>query len=162
MLAAFPISFLYACLTFKEYNVECRKYRKWMGQWLMFFYAVWLYRVPTVGGKTLDLHRLFVEVTSRGGLEKVCFFSHVVIRFCLQYIKFETQTGVTKMFSVQKPYISLIWSKDAVKCCFLLISAEQNSFCFYKRNLNVMKGTIVTAYCDAGMTWNFKLSQLKS
>ncbi|RVW38979.1 High mobility group B protein 10 [Vitis vinifera] len=28
-------------------------------------------RVPTTGGKALDLHRLFVEVTSRGGLEKV-------------------------------------------------------------------------------------------
>ncbi|XP_034679106.1 high mobility group B protein 10 isoform X3 [Vitis riparia] len=27
--------------------------------------------VPTTGGKALDLHRLFVEVTSRGGLEKV-------------------------------------------------------------------------------------------
>ncbi|KAM7495685.1 hypothetical protein LguiB_030294 [Lonicera macranthoides] len=30
-----------------------------------------LLRVPTIGGKTLDLHRLFVEVTSRGGIEKV-------------------------------------------------------------------------------------------
>ena len=30
-----------------------------------------VYRVPTTGGKALDLHRLFVEVTSRGGLEKV-------------------------------------------------------------------------------------------
>lgn len=28
-------------------------------------------RFPTLGGKELDLHRLFVEVTSRGGLEKV-------------------------------------------------------------------------------------------
>ncbi|XP_077222959.1 high mobility group B protein 15-like [Tasmannia lanceolata] len=27
--------------------------------------------IPTIGGKALDLHRLFVEVTSRGGLEKV-------------------------------------------------------------------------------------------
>ena len=32
---------------------------------------LWVYRVPTTGGKALDLHRLFVEVTSRGGLEKV-------------------------------------------------------------------------------------------
>lgn len=37
----------------------------------MLFDAFCLYRVPTVGGKPLDLHRLFVEVTSRGGLEKV-------------------------------------------------------------------------------------------
>ena len=52
----------------------------------MFFYAFCLYRVPTVGGKGLDLYRLFVEVTSRGGLEKVYFlFSCVVVRFCLQY-----------------------------------------------------------------------------
>lgn len=29
------------------------------------------YRVPTTGGKPLDLHRLFVEVTFRGGLQKV-------------------------------------------------------------------------------------------
>ncbi|CAH8384858.1 unnamed protein product [Eruca vesicaria subsp. sativa] len=28
-------------------------------------------KVPTVGGNTLDLHRLFVEVTSRGGIAKV-------------------------------------------------------------------------------------------
>jgi len=28
-------------------------------------------RVPTVGGKELDLHRLFIEVTSRGGIAKV-------------------------------------------------------------------------------------------
>ena len=27
--------------------------------------------MPRIGGKALDLHRLFVEVTSRGGLEKV-------------------------------------------------------------------------------------------
>ncbi|XP_078434185.1 high mobility group B protein 9-like [Wolffia australiana] len=29
------------------------------------------FMVPTIGGKELDLHRLFVEVTSRGGIEKV-------------------------------------------------------------------------------------------
>ncbi|MCE0482448.1 hypothetical protein HAX54_041238 [Datura stramonium] len=27
--------------------------------------------IPVIGGKVLDLHRLFVEVTSRGGIEKV-------------------------------------------------------------------------------------------
>lgn len=30
-------------------------------------------RVPTVGGKALDLHQLFLEVTSRGGIEKVYY-----------------------------------------------------------------------------------------
>ncbi|GLT68627.1 hypothetical protein SLA2020_408380 [Shorea laevis] len=29
------------------------------------------FMIPIIGGKELDLHRLFVEVTSRGGLEKV-------------------------------------------------------------------------------------------
>ncbi|PIN25123.1 HMG box-containing protein [Handroanthus impetiginosus] len=29
------------------------------------------FRVPTLGGNPLDLHRLFLEVTSRGGIEKV-------------------------------------------------------------------------------------------
>ncbi|XP_057765359.1 high mobility group B protein 10 [Salvia miltiorrhiza] len=29
------------------------------------------FRIPTVGGSSLDLHRLFIEVTSRGGIEKV-------------------------------------------------------------------------------------------
>ncbi|KAL1820881.1 hypothetical protein ACET3Z_015750 [Daucus carota] len=29
------------------------------------------FKIPTIGGTALDLHRLFVEVTSRGGIEKV-------------------------------------------------------------------------------------------
>lgn len=29
------------------------------------------FMIPTIGGRELDLHRLFVEVTSRGGIEKV-------------------------------------------------------------------------------------------
>ncbi|GFQ00295.1 high mobility group b protein 10 [Phtheirospermum japonicum] len=29
------------------------------------------FRIPTLGGNNLDLHRLFLEVTSRGGIEKV-------------------------------------------------------------------------------------------
>lgn len=36
-------------------------------------------RIPIIGGKELDLHRLFVEVTSRGGIEKVkltCYESY--------------------------------------------------------------------------------------
>ena len=31
-------------------------------------------RVPIIGGKDLDLHKLFKEVTSRGGISKVCYF----------------------------------------------------------------------------------------
>ncbi|KAG6508100.1 hypothetical protein ZIOFF_033459 [Zingiber officinale] len=41
-------------------------------------------RVPTVGGKELDLHRLFVEVTSRGGIEKVS----AILKFCLRFQNF--------------------------------------------------------------------------
>jgi len=36
-----------------------------------FLFLFCLCRVVIVGGKSLDLHRLFVEVTSRGGIEKV-------------------------------------------------------------------------------------------
>lgn len=36
------------------------------------FCPLCLCRIPTIGGKPLDLHHLFVEVTSRGGIEKVC------------------------------------------------------------------------------------------
>jgi len=39
---------------------------------LMLLFPFCLCRVVIVGGKSLDLHRLFVEVTSRGGIEKVC------------------------------------------------------------------------------------------
>lgn len=37
--------------------------------------SIFIFRVPTVGGKALDLHCLFVEVTSRGGIEKVYYTS---------------------------------------------------------------------------------------
>jgi hypothetical protein len=37
----------------------------------MSFYAFCFYRVPTIAKRIIDLHRLFVEVTSRGGVEKV-------------------------------------------------------------------------------------------
>lgn len=39
---------------------------------LMSLFPFCLCRISTVGGTPLDLHRLFVEVTSRGGIEKVC------------------------------------------------------------------------------------------
>ncbi|CAH1444249.1 unnamed protein product [Lactuca virosa] len=29
------------------------------------------FKIPIIGGKSLDLHRLFIEVTSRGGIEKI-------------------------------------------------------------------------------------------
>ena len=43
---------------------------------LIFFFFVFLFhccilRIPVIGGKELDLHILYVEVTKRGGYEKV-------------------------------------------------------------------------------------------
>ncbi|XP_058110505.1 aspartate--tRNA ligase, chloroplastic/mitochondrial-like isoform X1 [Magnolia sinica] len=38
--------------------------------------------VPTLGGKALDLHRLFVEVTSHGCLEK-----HSVVKLIRRYLE---------------------------------------------------------------------------
>lgn len=35
------------------------------------FFFFFLNRIPVMGGKGLDLHLLYVEVTKRGGLEKV-------------------------------------------------------------------------------------------
>ncbi|KAF5194229.1 hypothetical protein FRX31_016184 [Thalictrum thalictroides] len=34
--------------------------------------------VPIMGGKALDLHRLFVEVTARGGLEKNSIYNRLI------------------------------------------------------------------------------------
>ncbi len=35
-------------------------------------------RIPKIGGKALDLHFLYVEVTSRGGCQQVCF-THLLL-----------------------------------------------------------------------------------
>lgn len=54
---------------------------------LIFLAAYCFCRIPTVGGKALDLHRLFVEVTSRGGLEKVC---HYVLLIAVSFVHSST------------------------------------------------------------------------
>ncbi|XP_024960587.1 high mobility group B protein 10 isoform X2 [Cynara cardunculus var. scolymus] len=43
---------------------------------LQIFHSVFgtKFKIPIIGGKSLDLHRLFIEVTSRGGIEKVYYF----------------------------------------------------------------------------------------
>lgn len=41
----------------------------------LIFFVHFNCRIPIIGGKELDLHRLFVEVTSRGGIEKVIWKS---------------------------------------------------------------------------------------
>lgn len=37
----------------------------------LFWHLNFCCRIPVIGGRDVDLHRLFVEVTSRGGLAKV-------------------------------------------------------------------------------------------
>lgn len=60
----------------------------------MFFLRFCLCRVPSVGGKPLDLHHLFVEVTSQGGLEKVWLLKLFIysyflfaVRFCVHFFR---------------------------------------------------------------------------
>lgn len=63
------------------------------------------FMVPTIGGKSLDLHRLFVEVTSRGGLEKVIKdrkWKEVIMVFNFP------STITSASFVLRKYYISLL------------------------------------------------------
>ncbi|KAJ9672566.1 hypothetical protein PVL29_025972 [Vitis rotundifolia] len=69
------------------------------------------FMVPTTGGKALDLHRLFVEVTSRGGLEKVIRdrkWKEVTTVF-----KFPT-TITSASFVLRKYYLSLLHHYEQV------------------------------------------------
>ncbi|KAM0987961.1 hypothetical protein ACFX13_012193 [Malus domestica] len=64
------------------------------------------FRIYTVGGKSLDLHLLFVEVTSRGGLDKVIRdhkWKAVIVAF-----KFPT-TITSVSFVLRKYYLSLLY-----------------------------------------------------
>eukprot|EP00268_Persea_americana_P028477 TRINITY_DN2765_c0_g1_i1.p1 TRINITY_DN2765_c0_g1~~TRINITY_DN2765_c0_g1_i1.p1 ORF type:complete len:329 (-),score=68.94 TRINITY_DN2765_c0_g1_i1:296-1282(-) len=69
------------------------------------------FMVPTIGGKTLDLHRLFVEVTSRGGIEKV-----IRDRRWKEVISvFNFPSSVTNAsFVLRKYYMSLIHHYERV------------------------------------------------
>ncbi|KAJ4955174.1 hypothetical protein NE237_011957 [Protea cynaroides] len=63
------------------------------------------FMIPTIGGKELDLHRLFVEVTSRGGLEQVIRerrWKEVTAVFSFP------STATNASFVLRKYYISLI------------------------------------------------------
>ncbi|CAA7015452.1 unnamed protein product [Microthlaspi erraticum] len=82
-------------------------------------------KVPIVGGNRLDLHRLFIEVTTRGGLEKV-----IKERKCKQVIgNFNFKKQITNAAFVLKKYyrkilfefehvhyfkepMSLFWARD--------------------------------------------------
>ncbi|KAG9446444.1 hypothetical protein H6P81_012572 [Aristolochia fimbriata] len=63
------------------------------------------FMVPTIGGKELDLHRLFVEVTSRGGIDKIIKdrrWKDVTAVFSFP------STATNASFVLRKYYISLL------------------------------------------------------
>ncbi|GMP64857.1 hypothetical protein CsSME_00025926 [Camellia sinensis var. sinensis] len=69
------------------------------------------FKVPTMGGKALDLHRLFLEVTSRGGIEKVWYLlRHCNIEFAFgllctvdfQFTYIESRKGIFNPSNVIK------------------------------------------------------------
>jgi hypothetical protein len=63
-------------------------------------------KVPTIGGNPLDLHRLFVEVTSRGGIQKIIKdrkWKDVIMAFNFG------STLTSASFVVRKYYLSLLF-----------------------------------------------------
>ncbi|XP_057983776.1 high mobility group B protein 10 [Malania oleifera] len=69
------------------------------------------FSVPTIGGKALDLHCLFVEVTSRGGLEKVIRdrrWKEVIVVFNFP------PTITSASFVLRKYYLSLLYHFEQV------------------------------------------------
>ncbi|KAL9321589.1 hypothetical protein ACSQ67_009642 [Phaseolus vulgaris] len=69
------------------------------------------FKVVIVGGKSLDLHRLFVEVTSRGGIEKVIVdrkWKEVILTFNFK------DTITSASFVVRKSYLSMLYHFEQV------------------------------------------------
>ncbi|KAL2335831.1 hypothetical protein Fmac_010277 [Flemingia macrophylla] len=69
------------------------------------------YKVSTVGGKPLDLHRLFVEVTSRGGIQKVIHDRNW--KEVIQVFNFK-HTITSASFMVRKSYLSMLYHFEQV------------------------------------------------
>ncbi|GKV36459.1 hypothetical protein SLEP1_g44589 [Rubroshorea leprosula] len=69
------------------------------------------FKTPTVGGKALDLHRLFVEVTARGGLEKV--IRDRKWKEVIEVFKFPT-TITSASFVLRKYYLSVLYHFEQV------------------------------------------------
>ncbi|KAL5702648.1 hypothetical protein ACHQM5_027840 [Ranunculus cassubicifolius] len=63
------------------------------------------FMIPIIGGKELDLHRLFVEVTARGGIEKVV--RERKWKEITSVFKFPS-TATNASFILRKYYVSLI------------------------------------------------------
>ncbi|KAL6195244.1 hypothetical protein ACLB2K_030864 [Fragaria x ananassa] len=69
------------------------------------------FMIPTIGGKALDLHLLFVEVTSRGGIEKVIRdrqWKEVIMTFNFP------STITSASFVLRKYYLSLLYDFEQV------------------------------------------------
>ena len=90
----------------------------WMEVWLTIFDVNYVMnRVPTVGGKALDLHHLFVEVTSRGGIEQVWVTNFFI--FCLRVVcKCKTVRKYAALLIFSFTSSSHNWIKDSIKCEF--------------------------------------------
>lgn len=69
------------------------------------------YQVPTIGGKELDLHRLYVEVTARGGLSKV--IKDRKWKEIISIFNFPPTT-TSASFSLRKYYVSLLKAYEQV------------------------------------------------
>ncbi|XAR67303.1 hypothetical protein NMG60_11002009 [Bertholletia excelsa] len=69
------------------------------------------FKVPTIGGRALDLYRLFIEVTSRGGIEKVVRdrkWKEVASAFQFP------STITSASFVLRKYYLSLLYHFEQV------------------------------------------------
>ena len=69
-------------------------------------------KVPRVGGRELDLHMLYRNVTQLGGCERVIQTKHW--RDAAESFNFpETITSVS--FSLRKAYVTFLWDYEQVK-----------------------------------------------
>ncbi|KAL7583594.1 high mobility group B protein 10 [Lactuca sativa] len=69
------------------------------------------FKIPIIGGKSLDLHRLFIEVTSRGGIEKIV--SDRRWKEVMAVFKFGP-TITNASFVLRKYYLSLLYHFEQV------------------------------------------------
>ncbi|KAL8264230.1 hypothetical protein R6Q59_022360 [Mikania micrantha] len=69
------------------------------------------FKIPVIGGSSLDLHRLFVEVTSRGGIEKIV--SDRRWKEVMAVFKFGP-TITNASFVLRKYYLSLLYHFEQV------------------------------------------------
>ncbi|XP_021291222.1 high mobility group B protein 15 isoform X1 [Herrania umbratica] len=69
------------------------------------------FMIPIIGGKELDLHRLFVEVTSRGGIEKI--ISERRWKEVTAIFNFPS-TATNASFVLRKYYVSLLYHYEQI------------------------------------------------